>query len=108
MKIYDYDGKIFNKKGEVIEKALPYRGRETYYVAYECREGTHLYAYEYWHSDGRRIFYDGRKVRPLMDEEIRELIIRDQEKAKENTRKYIKATGTVELEKSDDKGWVML
>ena len=78
--IYDYDGKIFNKKGEMIEKALPYRGREPYYVAFSNAEGTCLYAYEYKRSGGRRIFYDGRKIRLLTDDEIKNVILKDQEK----------------------------
>lgn len=80
--IYDYDGKIFNKKGEEIEKALEYRGREPYYVAFSNAEGVQLYAYEYKRSGGRRIFYDGRKIRPLSDSEIKNIIIKDQEKIK--------------------------
>lgn len=81
MKIYDYSGgKIFNKKGDVIEKALPYRGPETYYVAFTIAEGTRLFAYEHKRSGGRRIFYDGRKIRPLSDDEIKAYIIKDQEK----------------------------
>ena len=98
--IYDHTGgKIFNKKGEVIEKALEYRGSEPYYVAYSNCEGICLYAYEHYHSGGRRVFYDGRKVHQLTDDEIKEVIIRDQEKVKENTRKYLEATGTIELER---------
>lgn len=78
--IYDYDGKIFNKKGDEIEKALPYRGKETYYVAFTVGKGIRLFAYEYKCSGGRPVFYDGRKVRPLSDEEIKAYIIKDQEK----------------------------
>ena len=78
--IYNYNGKIFNKKGDEIEKALPYRGKETYYVAFAVADGTSLYAYEYKCSGGRRVFYDGRKIRPLSDVEIKDIIIKDQEK----------------------------
>ena len=79
--VYDYPGgKIFNKKGDVIEKALEYRGPETYYVAFTTADGVRLFAYEYKCSGGRRIFYDGRKVRPLTDDEIKNIILEDQEK----------------------------
>lgn len=85
--IYDYpDGKIFNKKGEIIEKAFEYRGPETYYVAFSNADGVSLFAYECKRSGGRRIFYDGRKVRPLTDSEIREIIIKDQTKVKESRK----------------------
>ena len=107
--VYNYpNGKIFNKKGEIIEKAFEYRGREPYYVAFTGADGTHLFAYEYKCDGGRRIFYDGRKVRLLTDSEIKEIIIKDQTKVKKNMKKYLEETGTVALEKSDDKGWVKL
>ena len=103
--VYDYpDGKIFNKKGELIEKALEYRGPETYYVAYSSCDGIHLHAYE--HNGSRRVFYNGRNV--LTDAEIKSAIIKDQEKVKEKRRLHLEATGTTELEKSDDKGWVKI
>ena len=81
--IYDYPGgKIFNKKGDMIEKALEYRGPETYYVAFSNSDGVSLFAYEYKRNGGRRVFYDGRKVRPLTDAEIKDIILKDQEKIK--------------------------
>lgn len=107
--VYNYpDGKIFNKKGELIEKALEYRGPETYYVAFAVPEGVRLFAYEYKCNEGRRIFYDGRKDQPLTDDQIKAIIVKDQEKVKEKRRLHLESTGTTELEKSDDKGWVKI
>jgi len=103
--IYDYPGgKIFNKKGELIEKALEYRGYEPYYVAYSSCDGIHLHAYE--HNGSRRVFYNGRNV--LTDAEIKSAIIKDQEKCKEKRRLHLEKTGTTELESDDKEGWVKL
>lgn len=85
--VYNYPGgKIFNKKGEIIEKAFEYRGPETYYVAFSNAEGVRLFAYEYKRNGGRRVFYDGRKIYPLTDNEIKDIIIGDQEKVKERRK----------------------
>lgn len=103
--VYNYPGgKIFNKKGDEIEKALEYRGYEPYYVAYSSCDGIHLHAYE--HNGSRRVYYNGRKV--LTDAEIKNAILKDQEKCNEKRRLYLEKTGATELEKSDDKGWVKI